>query len=284
VSLFVSMIMRTFSYSAISLSSSNVGSSASLRLLPTLPLFALLPTPSSSSSLLHISSHPLPPLSHRETLETALERGFVAIPMGVMVCVLSFLPTYPDRMNAASKYITCHDIIAQHITAHHSRNGSSCYPTHTDQQKLFLSYLEVTAHTSRPPSPSCSISIPQPLLTLSALSPASVCSTVSYLLLVGVCSRWRDASTDHSFRLRVFSVESGARDQVKSGTLVLDPHTYTCISDAMSSALPGDTISLCAGHHWESGLHPCRPVRLISGSSVAVRRMYAQCVCRRLAG
>ena len=173
---------------------------------------------------------------------------------------------------------------SQHITAHHSRNRSSCYPTHIDQQQQFLSHLEVTTYTSRSPSPSCSISLPQPFLTLSALSPAPVCSAVSCLLLVGVCSRWRDASTDHSFRLRVFSVESGARDQVKSGTLVLDPHTYTCISDAMSSALPGDTISLCAGHHWESGLHPCRPVRLISGSSVAVWRMYAQCVCRRLTG
>jgi hypothetical protein len=104
-------------------------------------------------------------------------------------------------------------------------------------------------------------------------------STSSYLLYTGVCSRWRDASTDHSFRLRVFSVESGARDQVKSGTLVLDPRTYTCISDAMSSALPGDTISLCAGHHWESGLHPCGPVRLISGSSTAVQCANVPCVC-----
>lgn len=50
VSLFVSMIMRTFTYSVISLSSSNINSSASLRPLLTLPLFALLPTPSSSSS------------------------------------------------------------------------------------------------------------------------------------------------------------------------------------------------------------------------------------------
>ena len=50
MSLFVSMIMRTFVDSVISLSSSNINSSASLRPLLTLPLFALLLTPSSSSS------------------------------------------------------------------------------------------------------------------------------------------------------------------------------------------------------------------------------------------
>ena len=86
-----------------------------------------------------------------------------------------------------------------------------------------------------------------------------------YLLIVGVCSRWRDAACNTSFHLRVLSVESGAKDQVNSGTLVLGPHTYTCISDALESALPGDTISLCVGHHWESTLKPRIPVRLISG-------------------
>ena len=89
-------------------------------------------------------------------------------------------------------------------------------------------------------------------------------------LVVGVCSRWRDAASNTSFHLRVLSVESGAKDQVNSGTLVLGPHTYTCISDALACALPGDTISLCVGHHWESTLTPRAPVRLISGELICL--------------
>jgi hypothetical protein len=107
------------------LSSSNIGTSA-LPPLAANPLFISSPrlflSPLSLSSfyfpslpLLLFSSIPLPPLPLRETLETALERGFVAIPMGVMVCVLSFLPTYPDRMNASSKCSA-----SQHRTAHYS--------------------------------------------------------------------------------------------------------------------------------------------------------------------
>ena len=81
-----------------------------------------------------------------------------------------------------------------------------------------------------------------------------------------MCSRWYDAASDNSFHLRVLSVESGARIQVESGILVLGPRTYISISDALKSSLPGDTICLCVGHHWESGLVPSSPVRLISGS------------------
>ena len=80
-----------------------------------------------------------------------------------------------------------------------------------------------------------------------------------------MCSRWRDAASDASFRLRVLSVESGARDAVKSGTLVLGSNTYTSINDALLNARPGDTVSLGVGHHWESGLNPTVPLRLVAG-------------------
>ena len=63
----------------------------------------------------------------------------------------------------------------------------------------------------------------------------------------------------------MLSVESGARDAVKSGTLVLGSNTYTSINDALLNARPGDTVSLGVGHHWESGLNPTVPLRLVAG-------------------
>ena len=45
-------------------------------------------------------------IEEREDLERALERGYVAIPLTVMVAVLSFLSPYPDRMNAAGARCT----------------------------------------------------------------------------------------------------------------------------------------------------------------------------------
>ena len=39
----------------------------------------------------------------RENLETALERGFVAIPLKTMITVLSFLLPHPDRTRASCK-------------------------------------------------------------------------------------------------------------------------------------------------------------------------------------
>jgi hypothetical protein len=41
-------------------------------------------------------------IEEREALETALERGFIATPLEVMIKVLSFLVPYPDRMSASS--------------------------------------------------------------------------------------------------------------------------------------------------------------------------------------
>ena len=93
-----------------------------------------------------------------------------------------------------------------------------------------------------------------------------------------MCSRWRDACLDTSFKLRILSVESGATEAIKSGTLTLDKNTYTNINDALLRALPGDTLSLCVGHHWECGLLPTVPIRLISGNIYNVLIYYFSCM------
>ena len=54
-------------------------------------------------------------LSCRDDLERALQRGYVAIPLKIMISVLNFLSPYPDRMNAAGTllYSTLQYVIAQ---------------------------------------------------------------------------------------------------------------------------------------------------------------------------
>lgn len=120
-------------------------------------------------------------IEERDAMESALERGYVAAPLGIMIAVFKFLCPYPDRMSASS-----------------------------------------------------------------------------------VCSRWRDAASDSSFLLRVLSVETGTTEAVKSGSLILAANTFTSISNALLKALPGDTLSLGVGHHWEETLTPYAPVRVIS--------------------
>lgn len=75
------------------------------------------------------------------------------------------------------------------------------------------------------------------------------------------CNRWRVASLDESFIKRVLSVETGAHEV---DTDALGASSFSSIQKAIESALPGDTIVLACGHHWEKDLTIRFPVRILS--------------------
>jgi hypothetical protein len=77
------------------------------------------------------------------------------------------------------------------------------------------------------------------------------------------CSRWRTASLDPCFHKRVLSVESGAREQ--GGEIQSLCHNdFASLRAALDSALPGETIVLTFGHHWEKDIDVRVPVRVVS--------------------
>lgn len=78
------------------------------------------------------------------------------------------------------------------------------------------------------------------------------------------CARWREAAQHDSFTKRVLAVETGARDPIKAASLRLAPNTYNSLENALADSLPGDTIVLGTGHHWEGNLELCHPVKLLS--------------------
>ena len=63
-----------------------------------------------------------------------------------------------------------------------------------------------------------------------------------------VCARWREASSQPCFVIRVLPVESGARDAVAAGTLTLAKNVCTSLNEALTKALPGQTIVLGSGN------------------------------------
>ena len=75
------------------------------------------------------------------------------------------------------------------------------------------------------------------------------------------CNRWRVASLDESFIKRVLSVETGAHE---IDYTALGDSSFSSIHKALESALPGDTIVLACGHHWEKDLTIRAPIRILS--------------------
>jgi len=80
-----------------------------------------------------------------------------------------------------------------------------------------------------------------------------------------LCARWAEAANHVSFRKRVLPVESGARDPTKRLTKLV-PNVYASIEEALKESLPGDTIELGMGHHWEGSLLIDKPTRLLCES------------------
>lgn len=84
------------------------------------------------------------------------------------------------------------------------------------------------------------------------------------LRVSGVCRSWTAAARDECFNLRVLAVESGAREEDAAVIHArYGRNAYVSIKDAISAALPGDTIRLDTGHHWEVSLELKKPLRFI---------------------
>jgi len=84
-----------------------------------------------------------------------------------------------------------------------------------------------------------------------------------------VCRSWRDATRDPIFFKRVMSVETGASDSTNGdgAAVKLASNTFASVTDAMAAALPGDTIQLTPGHHWETSLELRMPLRIVGDVS-----------------
>lgn len=76
------------------------------------------------------------------------------------------------------------------------------------------------------------------------------------------CDRWKVAAKDSFFHKRVLSVESGAREMAAVGRLKAGE--FVSLESALLSSLPGDTIVLGLGHHWEQDLRIRSSVRILS--------------------
>lgn len=79
-----------------------------------------------------------------------------------------------------------------------------------------------------------------------------------------VCAYWYEASKQTALFKRVLAVESGARNPDYGGTL--DSNEFISIESAAKTLLPGDTVILCNGHHWETSVTCTVPVKIISES------------------
>jgi SNF2 family DNA or RNA helicase len=77
----------------------------------------------------------------------------------------------------------------------------------------------------------------------------------------GVCQHWRFAAHHPSFVKHVYPVEMGAytREDRK-----IEANHFRTLADAVSSALPGDTIELGDGHYWIKGTVTVNvPIRIV---------------------
>lgn len=64
---------------------------------------------------------------------------------------------------------------------------------------------------------------------------------------------------------RVLPVETGARENL--GGVRLGKNDYVSVEAAVAAALPGDTIMLDPGHHWETSLCIDKPLRFVGDAT-----------------
>jgi superfamily II DNA/RNA helicase len=100
------------------------------------------------------------------------------------------------------------------------------------------------------------------LIVLSYLDPFPDRVRCSY-----ISDRWRRAASDPCFYKRVLSIESGANEIHTT----LEENSFTSLSAALKSALPGETIVLASGHHIEDSLSLDIPVRLLGSEDDSSR-------------
>ena len=75
-----------------------------------------------------------------------------------------------------------------------------------------------------------------------------------------VCRQWSLAGRHYSFVLHVLPVEMGAMLE----STKLDHNHFRSIDDALSTALPGDTLELGDGHYWVNyGMEVNKPLRIV---------------------
>ena len=78
------------------------------------------------------------------------------------------------------------------------------------------------------------------------------------------CISWAAGSKDKIFHLRVLAVETGARSDTPEQILErYGPNVFSSVEKAISMATKGDTITLDAGHHWETNLPITKAVRIL---------------------
>ena len=77
-----------------------------------------------------------------------------------------------------------------------------------------------------------------------------------------VCRQWRTAATDISFVKHVFPVEMSG---IEIEATKLNKIYFRTISDAIATAVPGDTIELGDGHYWinDPGISVDFPLRIV---------------------
>lgn len=76
-----------------------------------------------------------------------------------------------------------------------------------------------------------------------------------------VCARWHEATRDQSFDKCVLSVETGVKDT--SEEVKLGDNNYASLESCINASVPGDTIVLSNGHHWETAIRIPHPLRLV---------------------
>lgn len=79
-----------------------------------------------------------------------------------------------------------------------------------------------------------------------------------------VCARWYKSFSNIVFHKRVLSVENGAKEGGDTdNTQRLGKNVFGSVVSALEQALPGDTIAIGAGHHWEKHLVIKCPLKFV---------------------
>lgn len=86
-----------------------------------------------------------------------------------------------------------------------------------------------------------------------------------------VCAHWRLVANDDFFHLKVLPVEAALvqphdESGQKSGQRIYEGRScifFPSLSAAIAAAIPGDTITLCAGHFWEESIRISFPLRIV---------------------
>ena len=80
-----------------------------------------------------------------------------------------------------------------------------------------------------------------------------------------VCTTWRQSSKQGVLFKKVYSVESGARNG--DSNIAKGHNEFASLEAAVATLVPGDTLVLCNGHHWEGDIVIDVPVRICSESN-----------------